>query len=111
MKVSKVLAELDGGKCLEHLILSGELYHTKDRCTGKSTGYVLEMIGKAMQNPERAYKLQEHPTYHMNRHLIGMAHSLITLMGLKYFVIGRTNNTIEYRPFATLKINISVEDI
>lgn len=110
MKISKALAELDGGKCLEHLILSGELYRTKDRCTGKSTGYVLEMIGKAMQNPEQPYELREHPSYHMNRHLIGMAQSLITLMGLKYFVIGHRHNTIEYRPFATLKINITVED-
>lgn len=110
MKVSKLLNDLDGGRYLEQALQSGVIGFISDRCTGKSTGYVLEMIGKAMQNPNQKVKLAEHTEYFKNRHLTGLAEKLIQDLRLKYFSISRHNDTIEYKPFGTLKVKITVED-
>ena len=91
--------------------------HTKDmplaiqnvyRCTGKTTGIALELIGQAMQEPNKPIKLEclEYPHNGEHSYRYFLMHTVSTLISnleLDFFVFNRKDMTMCYKPIGKVK--------
>lgn len=107
MKISKLWLDNVDKELLARTILKDGI-DISNRCTGKSTGNVLSIIGAAMTNPNKPIKVSENGDW-TDRHLYDMTWKLIEKLNLKYFTLRRTDMTLTYNPFVEVEVKLTLE--
>ena len=74
---------------------------TKDHCTGKTTGKLIEFIGKVMQHPNTKFKISEvtmsdHGTPIVYYFVMDELQELLNKLELKFFNLDQVNKTLSY---------------
>ena len=78
------------------------------RCTGKTTATALRIISAAMLSPDIPVKIVEdikHPAYPVTAPggLTDVVKNTIDKLGLKYFVVNKTNSTLTYKVYGHVR--------
>ena len=73
----------------------------KDWCTGRTTGIIIEFIGRVMQEPNQEFEIsyiteKDNGTRVVPTHLLDQIEDLICKMELKFFTLDRTQKTLSY---------------
>lgn len=96
----KRISKLVPDDILRRIIMSGDLDKHSGRRNGKSTGFILKLIGKCMLYPEQSFFLTSR-TSKEAYHLQALANHWVDKMGLRYFEIKQDRDRvyITYKPF------------
>jgi len=100
IKISKLIEDSAIKRALE----CNEVRAIKNRRTGNTLGYVLTIIGQAMQHPGRKIQLVQY--YHQGQWLANFTESLIDKLELQFLTVNRENNAffIHYDIYKTIEI-------
>lgn len=73
------------------------------RYTGNTTGYILEFIGKCMQNPDKTFQVGHMSYYEQRRRVFNEVRHMVSELGLLHFEFSTVKLSVTYKPFMEVK--------
>ena len=82
-----------------------------DRAVGKSSAHHLNLISKAMANPEQPVKIysDHYNSHHHNKLAFDEVRDLIDRLGYDWFVFNPSQLTITYKPYVEVRQKVTWE--